>query len=469
MIIGVTMLIVSFLYLLLTGIMYYSKQRINNEENNIYNYLIIAAFFGIVLELTCILTVPYQNSIPILNEIVNRLFLIYIFTWTFLFTKYIILISFNNKKPISLYIIEYQKTLNKILNIFFIIVVLILCIIPLDYYYDGTYVYSFGPATDFLYIIIALLIIMWLFCLILNIKEVGYRKYIPLFAFIFGAIANLIVREINPGILLITVTQTFITIMMYYTIENPDVKLLNELNLAKIQAEKSNQIKKEFLASMSHEIRTPLNAIVGFSTLISDAETLSEAKENSKYLIDSANTLLYMVSNIIDIASLDVDDTLIKEEKYNLKNVINDIANLYKYKLAEKNLELKLNIKSPDVLEGDIDKIKRIIINLVDNAIKYTDNGKINLNIKSSIKGGICRLEIIIKDNGKGMDKYVVNHLFENFTRASDYKDSATAGLGLGLAITKRLVDILNGEINCTSSSRGTTFKIKLTQKVGEK
>ena len=227
MIIGVTMLIVSFLYLLLTGIMYYSKQRINNEENNIYNYLIIAAFFGIVLELTCILTVPYQNSIPILNEIVNRLFLIYIFTWTFLFTKYIILISFNNKKPISLYIIEYQKTLNKILNIFFIIVVLILCIIPLDYYYDGTYVYSFGPATDFLYIIIALLIISWLFCLILNIKEVGYRKYVPLFTFIFGAIANLIVREINPGILLITVTQTFITIMMYYTIENPDVKLLN--------------------------------------------------------------------------------------------------------------------------------------------------------------------------------------------------------------------------------------------------
>lgn len=197
MIIGVTMLIVSFLYLLLTGIMYYSKQRINNEENNIYNYLIIAAFFGIVLELTCILTVPYQDNIPILNEIVNRLFLIYIFTWTFLFTKYIILISFNNKKPISLYIIEHH--------------------------------------------------------------------------------------------------------------------------------------------------------------------------------------------------------------------------------------------------------------------------------VNSSIKNRKCHLEIVIKDNGKGMDKYVVNHLFENFTRASDYKDSATAGLGLGLAITKRLVDILNGEISCTTSAKGTTFEIKLTQKVGKK
>ena len=220
---------------------------------------------------------------------------------------------------------------------------------------------------------------------------------------------------------------------------------------------------------MSHEIRTPLNAIVGFSTLISDAKTLREAKENSKYIIDSANTLLYMVSNIIDIASLDVDDTSIKEEKYNLKNVINDIANLYKYKLAEKNLELKLNIKTPDVLEGDIDKIKRIIINLVDNAIKYTDNGKINLNVNSSIKNRKCHLEIVIKDNGKGMDEYVVNHLFKNFTRANDYKDSATAGLGLGLAITKRLVDILNGEISCTTSTKGTTFEIKLTQKVGKK
>lgn len=451
--------IVGLIITLTLIILFYSKKHIKNKETLIYSKLLILNIIFIIIGIMGFVVAKTTGNLLIV-EYFQKIYM----------SILIIMNYYSIKYCTSLFNINKQKELNLILNIITIISILLVIVLPLNVIYYDDVLDGEGPSyvIAVIYSLISFLIFLILTFYLLC-KGNNITKIIPFLILILLYLIGFVLRSWHRELIFEGLFYAYVLFIMYYTIENPDVKLLNELNLAKIQAEKSNQIKKEFLASMSHEIRTPLNAIVGFSTLISDAETLSEAKENSKYLIDSANTLLYMVSNIIDIASLDVDDTSIKEEKYNLKNVINDIANLYKYKLAEKNLELKLNIKAPDVLEGDIDKIKRIIINLVDNAIKYTNDGKINLNVNSSIKNRKCHLEIVIKDNGKGMDKYVVNHLFKNFTRASDYKDSATAGLGLGLAITKRLVDILNGEISCTTSAKGTTFEIKLTQKVGKK
>lgn len=451
--------IVGLIITLTLIILFYSKKHIKNKETLIYSKLLILNIIFIIIGIMGFVVAKTTGNLLIV-EYFQKIYM----------SILIIMNYYSIKYCTSLFNINKQKELNLILNIITIISILLVIVLPLNVIYYDDVLDGEGPSyvIAVIYSLISFLIFLILTFYLLC-KGNNITKIIPFLILILLYLIGFVLRSWHRELIFEGLFYAYVLFIMYYTIENPDVKLLNELNLAKIQAEKSNQIKKEFLASMSHEIRTPLNAIVGFSTLISDAKTLREAKENSKYLIDSANTLLYMVSNIIDIASLDVDDTSIKEEKYNLKNVINDIANLYKYKLAEKNLELKLNIKAPDVLEGDIDKIKRIIINLVDNAIKYTNDGKINLNVNSSIKNRKCHLEIVIKDNGKGMDEYVVNHLFKNFTRAGDYKDSATAGLGLGLAITKRLVDILNGEISCTTSAKGTTFEIKLTQKVGKK
>ena len=146
-----------------------------------------------------------------------------------------------------------------------------------------------------------------------------------------------------------------------------------------------------------------------------------------------------------------------------------NLCNLFKNKLEEKQLDLDIDINVPKVLIGDIDKIKRIVTNLLDNAIKYTEMGYITLKVNSSIKNKICYLEICVQDTGIGISKQVSEHLFENFVRSSDHQNSNKSGMGLGLSITKKLVDLMDGSIECESEEgKGTTFIVRISQKVGD-
>ena len=155
--------------------------------------------------------------------------------------------------------------------------------------------------------------------------------------------------------------------------------------------------------------------------------------------------------------------------RYDPKKGVTDLCRLFETKLADKGLDLDTDINVPDYLVGDVNKIKRILANLLDNAIKYTELGYITLTINSTIKGNNCDLEIIVKDTGVGMNQDVLDHLFENFVRSEENMNTNKSGLGLGLSITKKLVDKLGGTINCESIiGEGTTFVVKLTQKVGK-
>ena len=143
---------------------------------------------------------------------------------------------------------------------------------------------------------------------------------------------------------------------------------------------------------------------------------------------------------------------------------------LFVSKADEKGILLQDEIESlPKTLNGDIESIKRIVANLLDNAIKYTEKGSINLIVKKKIEKDNCKITIIISDTGVGMSKKVLNNIFEEFNREEKYKDTSTSGMGLGLSISKKLLDMMGGKIECESNiGEGTTFTIYLTQKIVE-
>ena len=296
------------------------------------------------------------------------------------------------------------------------------------------------------------------------------KKYIPLLILIILMIAIMVIRAVDPFFNATSNIISLVALVMYFTIENPDLKMLNQLQLAQAQAEKSNKIKSEFLSSMSHEIRTPLNAIVGYSQLISYAKTLEEAKENAEEIVESSNLLLNMFSNIVDTYKLESNEIIINNINYDFYTDINNLLDLYEDQATNKKIMLirEINPALP-LMYGDINVIKRILMIILDNAIRYTNQGIITIKTTHEINNKLCKLRIEVMDTGSGISETNLQNIFEMFNRGS-YKDSNVNGIGLGLYIAKKLTNLINGQISIKSyENKGTTVIITLLQKIADK
>ena len=255
---------------------------------------------------------------------------------------------------------------------------------------------------------------------------------------------------------------------MYFTIENPDVKMINELELAKNVAEKANRAKSDFLSSMSHEIRTPLNAIVGLSECIKNSDDIEEIHEDANDVVMASRNLLEIVNGILDISKIEADKMEVIESNYNPVETFGEITSLIESKLDEKNLKLNCNfaLDLPTTLYGDKGKLKQIISNILSNAIKYTEKGHIDFNVNCINEKTKCKLQIIISDTGRGIKPEQINKIFNKFERAEEDMNSTIEGTGLGLAITKSLVEMMGGKILVHSTyGEGSKFTVLLEQK----
>jgi signal transduction histidine kinase len=459
--------ICSLFYSLLLIIAYFCKPRVKAIETNIYGWLIIVNFFGIVIDILC-----YFIAIGSLNNsfsiIFCRLMLVYLTTWIFLMSIYIYSISLN----IKLEFIKSNKLYSRIIRlflIFYLISILLVGFLPVNYVSNNGTAYSFGLANDYVYAISIALVISWIVIMLKFKKNVNTNKYYPMYAYILIGSIVIFIQYNNPGLLLMTSMETFITFLMYFTIENPDVKMINELNIAKDEAVKANAAKTDFLSSMSHEIRTPLNAIVGFSESLKEENLSGESLEEVNDIIDASQTLLEIVNSILDISKIEANKIEIVNTEYNFNKIFKELVSLSKARLGEsKPIEFRYHMDAsiPATMYGDYARIKQITLNLLTNSIKYTDSGYIDFEVNSIINGETCRLIISVEDSGRGIKKESINKLFTKFERL-DEKNTTIEGTGLGLAITKKLVEMMGGKIIVQSIyGKGSKFTVILDQRI---
>ena len=335
--------------------------------------------------------------------------------------------------------------------------------------YNDEYFYSSGPAITSIVVFSAIALAVSLVYMFKNFKSVKMKNYLPLFLLLIGLTLASIVQQINPNYTLITVIESFVLFIMYHTIENPDMRMIAQLNLAKEQADKANQAKSDFLSNMSHEIRTPLNAIVGFGQALSEEDLPPQAMSEVKDIMMASDNLLEIVNGILDISKIESGKLEIINKDYSFKKIFDEVVTLAKGRLGEKPLEFRVAYDEsiPPVLFGDYSRIKEIMINLLTNAIKYTHEGYIELKASSVIKDDICRIIISVEDSGIGIKQENINKLFTKFERLGVEEHATIEGTGLGLAITKKLLDLMNGQIVVQSVyGKGSRFTVAIDQKI---
>ena len=436
---------------LLISITFLLKKGVSNLETKIFKKMLLFNFLE-ALSTTSIVFVALTFNSTIVLKILNRIDVILIVTWCSLMFYYIYTISTNkfNKK------IKYF-----ILVVNFIIYILAL-FLNVNIINENGILNSNGPLT-FLGLLGASLYIIFMLIFLLFHKDKKHdldkNKYVPLYFLLILLSIVAVCRIIIPEINLVSIVLSLITMIMVFTIENPDVKMIEELN-----AEKANRAKSDFLSSMSHEIRTPLNAIVGFSDCIINADNLEEAKDNAKDVVTASNTLLEIVNGILDISKIELI-----ENDYDTQKLFNDVIKLIRVRIGDKPLDFRVSIAEdlPPVLYGDHGNVKKILINLLTNAVKYTDNGYINLNVKCVKTEQICRLIVSVKDTGRGIKKEDIAKLFTKFQRVDEDRNTTIEGTGLGLAITKQLVQMMNGNIVVNSVyGEGSEFTVAIDQRL---
>lgn len=460
--------LISFFEIVMLSIVYFSKRRIVNFENKIYEKIIIVNLIGQVLHLLSFITISFMDVVPIINLIVTKSYIVYLYSWLLLNVFYIFAISLFDE--------DKQKYNNNVIKIYYYIFValIVIGIIVIAFsevisFNENGKMYTYGWGVNFIYNVSPIFVIISLFVMFthFNIKKI--KKYIPMFLYLVGGIAVMYVQKNNPEILLITSVETFITILMYFTIENPDVKLVEELEVAKEAADKANQAKTDFLSNMSHEIRTPLNAIVGFSEALKYDDLSEDSMEKVNDILMASNNLLEIVNGVLDISKIEANKLEIIDKEYDTKSVIEELVALSKARIGDKGLDFRVYIDPslPSILYGDNTRIKQVVLNLLTNAIKYTKEGFVDFKVNTVQKDNICRLIFTVEDSGIGIKEESLPKLFSKFDRLGVEKEMTIEGTGLGLAITKRLVDLMGGKIVVQSVyGQGSKFTVSIDQRI---
>lgn len=446
-------------------IVFFSKKRINNIETTLFSGMLITSFLDSIFMILIIYIAYVSKESVILLKILNKFDYLQFLLWLSLFFLYLIHISFKDNKKVY----KHYKSIAKIVCIISAIAGLFILVLPVQLYNTDNIMYSYGQSCNVLYIVAVIYIVFSLLTLIINVKKLINRKYIPFYIFVLLAIIVLIMKRVNPGLVIITAALAYVDLIMYFTIENPDVKMLEKMELAKNEADKANRAKSDFLSSMSHEIRTPLNAIVGFSEMIKESDNLDEIHEDADDVIKASQTLLEIVNGILDISKIEAGKLEIVNSPYNAKELFNEVANLMKPKMNEKALDFQIEIAEdiPTTLYGDHSNIKKVITNILSNAYKYTEKGFVKYEVRCVNNQNVSRIIISVEDSGRGIKRENIDKLFTKFQRLAEDKNTTIEGTGLGLAITKQIVELMGGKVIVQSVyGSGSKFTIILDQRI---
>ena len=449
--------IISFFYSVLLMIAYFSKDKIKTLENKVYSKLIIINFIGIILELFCTIFAGYAKDYLVFYTILNKLFLVELTIWCSVFSVYVFLISSKKEKN------ELKSYLKKV-SIFHIVIdvitMFLIFVLPVQFNINdlGYVMYSYGPSVNIVFISSTLYITLMFTCLIRNFKNIKSKKYLPIYVYMVIGVLVGIVQKLHPEILAFTSMEAFITVIMYFTIENPDKKLLEEIHMSKKIADAANEDKSMLIYNMMNEVKSIASDINKSSEVILNSNNLEENRFFAREIISSNNKLYSMANNIYNIDVIDDINVKTVKNKYNIKLLLKEVISKNKELFEDKDISFRFNIDSnlPNTLYGDSINLKNVLNTIIGNSYKYTDKGYVELSVNAIFKKDIVRLIIKIEDSGIGIKAEDLDKCLNKNTKDQN-----------SLYGARKTINIMGGNLLISSEyNKGTIVTIILDQKI---
>lgn len=461
--------VASLCYIIMIMFVYFNKDKIDTSENRVFTKLLLMSFFSLISEI-CIVIMPKEMTfLPFIISM--KLYLMLCILWTSYFMEYVFIVTRNNEDN---KVTNYRKNYKKLYVSFWSIITLILMVVlilPIYFYNENGLKYSYGPSVDIVFALTGIYTTIMSFYIIKNIKNIKKKGYLPIIILVILLLLTAVVQKINPGLLLANMSFALITVLMYHTIENPDEKMLKEVHKAKEISDNANEEKAMFLYNMTNDIRHATKEVDNIANeILYETENkkvdIEKVKDYARELKNSAARFNTMTNEILDISQVDSANIRVYNEKYNVKLIIKEFVGIYKKKCIDKNLDFRTSIASdiPDYLYGDSVGLKNVLSIILDNSIKYTNDGYIEFSVNTIMRRDVCRLIISIEDTGSGIK---AENLEKIFSKKEEDTEEDRHNLDNNLYNAKRLITLMGGTIIPTSVyDKGTTIKIVLDQKV---
>ena len=453
---------ISVIYMVFFAVNFFIKKKIKSTELTIFKGLIIANLSSLVVEISLVVLILLNSS---LLNLMLKIYNVCLFSYVWIFGLYSYFTLKKTKK------INFKSKIGILYTLFYIVGSLLMLVLPVYLNNVDFEQYSYGPSVSLLFLCIGLIVSITVFTMLKNIENVKRIKCTPIIAFILFIGMTAAIQFVWPHILLANSFFSFVTFMMYFIIENPDIKVIHELNKNKDILEKNNEDHSNFMFRMTQEVRKPVSNIDSLTNMIDTKNKYATLEDIVNAIKSNTRHISYVVNNVLDVSNMDIRKIKIVDSTYDVKRLFDEINLLIKDKIG-RDVVYRSNISNdiPNFLYGDYIKIKQVVMSILTNSAENTNKGFIELNINVLVKYDMCRLIISIEDSGKGMDIRRINDILTVDKPIDEEEEKKLELLDTDLSITKKIINLIGGSMTIKSEiDKGSEFIVVIDQKIADK
>ena len=451
------------MFLILLIIIYYKKKSIDNTENFIYRRMLNSNLFFLIVEITLFSLCIFMSKYMGLILIAEKLYLYCSLECILIFIYYIYTISNSKYKNIETNIKLYKK-----FNILRIAAVALIFILPISHHMvNGFIEYSYGAAPTFMALCSVLSIIFGFYTVIKNRKSLDKKKVFPLYVFVISQSIFFTIHYFEQSLFLSSLSITLISYLMYFTIENPDIKLLSEVYKNKELIEQSYEDKSNFLFELTQQVRTPIISLSKQCKSLENVNNIKELKDGIKELNNSIRQLDFVVNDVLDVSTLEAQKVKFVENRYNVNNLYTELVSKIQ-PMMPKNVEfITTSTKNIPYLYGDSIKLKQVLFSILLNAVKKTEKGFIEFHLDIIERYDVCRLLFSIKDSGCGISIDKINDILAATGEINQDDIKAMEKTEINMELCQKIVKLFGGNLMIKSNlEKGTEIILSIDQRV---